>query len=170
MNLHQAPGWPELKQFADLAEDNFARHPVWISCHVEDYDEPWYDQTDEETFRPWTGPLPVSASLGMCLVRAVARFQDGTQHAGFLSLAFEEEDLGMMQPHVFLAGEKHGFWGGAPGIPVGWRQKFYEAAGKEPEEIFPMQFQAEAGLAEGVAACQVNGFCWLKGKQIIMER
>ena len=132
------PGWPELKQFGDLAEDDFVRHPVWINCHVEDYDKPWYDQTDEETFRPWTGPLPVAPSQGMFLVRASAQFHDGSQHTGFLTLAFEEGDLGMRQPHVFVEGKLYDFWGGGPGIPIGWRQKFYEASGKEPQEIFPL--------------------------------
>ena len=61
---------PELKQFGDLTRKDFERCPVWIGCHTADYDEPWYDDTDEETFRPWTGALPADASQGMLLVRA----------------------------------------------------------------------------------------------------
>ncbi len=163
-------GWPDLRQFADLTEDDFIRHPVWINCHVEDYEQPWHDHTDEETFRPWTGVLPVSASDGMVLVRATAQFQNGFPYTGFLSPAFEEGDLGMIQPHVFINGQQFGFWGGQPGISVGWRQKFYEATGKEPEEIFPIRLTTEAGLARGVTACVVEGFYWLKGKQTVVER
>jgi len=48
-----------LKQAGDLVAANFEAHPVWVSCHVVDYDEPWYDDTDEETFRPWLGALPL---------------------------------------------------------------------------------------------------------------
>lgn len=48
-----------------------------------DYDEPWYDQTNEETFRPWTGSLPVSPAEGMLLVRAVFECADGSRHPGF---------------------------------------------------------------------------------------
>ena len=48
---------PELKQFADLTPTDFERHPVWIACHAEDYAEPWFNETDEETFRPWMGAL-----------------------------------------------------------------------------------------------------------------
>ena len=40
--------------------DDFATHPVWVSCHSVDYDEPWYDGTDEETFRPWLSEIPVA--------------------------------------------------------------------------------------------------------------
>jgi hypothetical protein len=61
---------PELKQFGDLTPADFERHPVWIACHTEDFAEPWFNETDEETFRPWTGPLPVGPSDGMLLVRA----------------------------------------------------------------------------------------------------
>jgi hypothetical protein len=32
--------------------DDLITHPVWVSCHSVDYDEPWYDGTNEETFRP----------------------------------------------------------------------------------------------------------------------
>jgi hypothetical protein len=46
---------PILKQFAALTIEDFAQCPVWIACHVADYDEPWYDDTDEETFRPYGG-------------------------------------------------------------------------------------------------------------------
>jgi hypothetical protein len=36
-----------LKQFAALTIEDFAQYPVWIACHVADYDEPWYDDTDD---------------------------------------------------------------------------------------------------------------------------
>jgi hypothetical protein len=48
---------PELRQFGSLTAEDFERIPVWLACHVADYDEPWYDETDEETFRPWSGDL-----------------------------------------------------------------------------------------------------------------
>lgn len=61
---------PILKQFGDLTPADFADHAVWVSVHTLDYDEPWYDDNDEETFRPWTGKLPVAPQDGMFLVRA----------------------------------------------------------------------------------------------------
>ena len=48
---------PELKSSGELSQVDFVRHPVWTNCHVADYDEPWYDDTDEETFRPFFGGL-----------------------------------------------------------------------------------------------------------------
>jgi hypothetical protein len=55
---------PELKQFGDLCPADFERYPVWIACHTEDFAEPWFNETDEETFRPWSGALPVAPSDG----------------------------------------------------------------------------------------------------------
>jgi hypothetical protein len=44
---------PELVQFGALTAKHFARRPVWLGVHTVDYGEPWYDGTDEETFRPF---------------------------------------------------------------------------------------------------------------------
>jgi len=43
---------PELKQFGDLYPADFDRHPVWVGSHGADDGQPWYDETDEETFDP----------------------------------------------------------------------------------------------------------------------
>src|SRR6185503_15391472 len=44
---------PGLKQFGQLTMEDFDLAPVWASCHSFDSNEPWFDDTDEETFRPW---------------------------------------------------------------------------------------------------------------------
>src|SRR5580765_579876 len=64
---------PELRQFGTLEAEDFDRHPVWIGC---DYGKPWYGQSDEETFRPWIGKLPVDPAEGIFLVRAVIQLRD----------------------------------------------------------------------------------------------
>lgn len=61
---------PELREFGELGPEDFERHPVWILCHPADYDEPWYEDTDEETFRPWMEDLPATVLRGTLLVRA----------------------------------------------------------------------------------------------------
>src|SRR5215813_6625908 len=76
---------PILKQLADLAPEDFDVHAIWIHCHVVDYDQPWYDETDEETVRPWALPTPVDPSRSMLLVKAKAVFADGTECQGFLT-------------------------------------------------------------------------------------
>jgi hypothetical protein len=106
---------PELKQFGDLLPADFDRHAVWINCHFSDYEEPWYEETDEETFRPWNGLLPVSPADGMLLVRAVLVLADGTRFPGFVTPASREEDLGTQQPQIFIGQRQFGFWGGVLG-------------------------------------------------------
>ena len=149
---------PELKQFGDLSPADFERYPVWIACHTEDSAEPWFNETDEETFRPWTGPLPVGPSDGMLLVRATFELHDGSHHDGFLTPAFKEGEIGALHPHLFVGDQSFGFWGGMFGVSADRRRAFYGALGKSPEAIFPIRFSADPNLATGVVAGRVDGF------------
>jgi hypothetical protein len=149
---------PELKQFGDLHPVDFDRHPVWVSCHGTDGGQPWYDETDEETFRPWTGALPVGQADGMFLVRAAFELGDGRRYSGFITPAFHEADLGVLQPHVFVGERCFRFWGGMFGVPAEERQAFYSALRKDMDAVFPIRFGAEPGLATGAAQGQVKGF------------
>jgi hypothetical protein len=160
---------PELKQFADLTPSDFDRHPVWVGCHTVDCEEQWYDDTDEETFRPWNGALPVSPSEGMFLVRATMELADGTRLPGFATPAFDEGDLGMQQPQVFVGSRRFGFWGGLSGVPHLERQDLYTALGKPPDRIFPLRFAAAPELAIGVVKGEVSGFYRLNGDNFDAE-
>lgn len=149
---------PELKQLGDISRADFDRHPVWIASHVADYDEAWYDETDEETVRPWTGDLPVSSSNGMFLVRASFKTADGSHYRGFVTPAFEQGDLATMQPEIFVGPKRFSFWGGTIGVDAAERRAFYAAMGKEAVQVFPLRFDVEPHLATGVVAGQVDGF------------
>jgi hypothetical protein len=105
---------PELKQFGELSPADFERHPVWIACHTEDFVEPWFNEADEETFRPWTDALPVGPSDGMLLVRARFELHDGSHYDGFLTPAFKEGEIGALHPHLFAGGQSFGFSGAGP--------------------------------------------------------
>ena len=150
---------PELKQFGDLAREDFERCPVWIGCHTADYDEPWYDDTGEATFRPWTGDLSADSSEGMLLVRATFELRDGSRLSGFITPAVDpQEDLGTQQPHIFAGDRGFGFWGGMFGVPVEERQALYAALGKTPDAVFPLRFSVDPSLATGNVSGQVMGF------------
>lgn len=149
---------PILKQFSGLAAQDFDSHPIWIGCHTVDYDQPWYDDTDEETFRPRPSPLPADPSEGMLLVRATATLWDGSQLSGFLTPALKTGDLGTMQPHVFVAGRMWGFWGGILGVPEAKRRAFLNAAAKTVEQVFPVRFEAPRELSNGVVRVEVTGW------------
>jgi hypothetical protein len=154
---------PQLVQFGDLTPHHFVEHPVWASCHSFDYDEPWYDETDEETFRPWTGPTPVEPSDGMFLVPADFFLADGTRLGGFLTPATAGETapriLGTVQPQVFLgSGDRVAFWLGMFGNPADAAASLYAALGKSANAVFPIRFEAASGLATGTTAGEVLGF------------
>jgi len=107
---------------------DFEHHPVWVSCHVFDYDEPWYDDTDEETFRPWLEPLPVDPSKTTFLARASFRLADGREFGGFVTPS-SSLDLGLQQPSIDVGGRFFAFWGGMPGVSSEEREAFYRAVG-----------------------------------------
>lgn len=161
---------PELKQFGNLTGADFERHPVWIGSHTADCDEPWYDDTDEETFRPRDGDLPSDRSEGMLLVRAAATLRDGSRFSGFVTPAFEKGDLGTMQPHVFVNGRMFAFWGGTLGISREGRAAFYTAVGRPAGAVFPIRFAAEPGLTAGVSSVEVDGFYKVSGDTTEAER
>jgi hypothetical protein len=169
---------PDLKQFGDLRADDFRRHQVWAACHSFDYDEPWFDDTDEETFRPWLGKLPADPSEGMFLVACEATLADGSSSEGFLTPSQEGQasgasDLGTIQPHLFLpAASALGFWGGLAGTPAGARSELYRALARSSEGVFPIRFRASDDVVSGARDVSVGGFYRLeslKSKAAICE-
>lgn len=160
---------PELVQVATLSPDHFRRHPVWIGCHTVDYDAEWYDETDEETFRPWVGTLPADPAEGTLLVRATLALADGTEMPGFLTPGFPEESLdplmalGTIQPRLFLpSGLPLGFWEGMCPRPE-LRDSLYSELGRSVSQVFPIHFMASAQLATGVVSGRIDGFCSIPG-------
>lgn len=147
---------PELKQYADLRPRDFDLHSVWIACHTADYDEEWYDETDEETFRPYTGALPITAEE-MYLVRCTFTLSDGTTMTGFATPAGGEDAWGLMQPQIFLPnGQRVGVWFGMfP--PQNAVKQFCESFGKEKENIFPIHFAADEELTSDVCSGEIPG-------------
>jgi hypothetical protein len=159
---------PELRQFGTLMQADFVREPAWIQCHVLDYDEPWYDETTEETFRPWSGSRPASPSDGMLLVSSSFRLADGTALTGFITPApgrgkVRDSDLGTVQPHIFLpSGKIASFWGGMFGFPDEAKAAFYDTLGKQSAGVFPIHFRADSNLTTGRQEGVIRGFYSIK--------
>jgi hypothetical protein len=160
---------PELKQLKALSLTDFDRHPVWIGCHGVDDGEPWYDETDEATFRPWTGALPADRGEGMLLVRAVLELADGTRLIGFVTPAFKDADVGTQQPHIFAGQRLFRFWGGMPGVAADERQALYAALKRSPDAIFPLRFNADANFATGVVTGRIDGFYRRDRSGVVIE-
>ena len=158
---------PELKQFGALTQADFDHFPIWVSVHTMDYDEPWYEETDEETFRPWINDIPVDPSLGMFLIRSELTLADSSKLVGFITPAFGEgevadTDLGIVQPHMFnSSGGLVSFWGGIFGIPEETKKAIYEVLGRTSTQVFPISFIADTGLTSGRQTGKIRGFCKL---------
>ncbi|BBO86152.1 hypothetical protein DSCO28_67180 [Desulfosarcina ovata subsp. sediminis] len=130
-----------------------------------DYDEPWYEDTDEETFRPWYKDLPADPSETMFLVKATLTLADGTKMSGFVTPQSPNDSsgkphLGLIQPQLFLPeGRRVGFWFGILEPPKEEISSFYAALGKDKQDVFPIAFEANDGLAKGITDGSVPGFC-----------
>ena len=161
---------PELKQFGDLRLEDFDRFAVWAACHSFDCDELWYDETDEETFRPWDGQLPVDPSEGMFLAKAKFRLSDGRQFWGLITPGHPGEDasLGILQPYLAAGSRFFGFWGGTVGVAETAKDSFYAAIAANHTTAFPIEFSVDTKIALGVVSGTITGF--YRGSEPIVER
>ena len=152
---------PELVHFADLTPDHFARHPIWVQVQTLDYDQPWYEDANEETFRPWTGSVPVNPGEAMFLIRARFTLADGSVLPGFLTPrdTGSDFDLGTVQPQIFApSGHRHAFWDGMFPRSDQVRAVFYRDIGREAHAVFPIQFEPEPSLTRGTQRGRIEGF------------
>jgi hypothetical protein len=178
---------PQLRSLNSLGLSDFEDHPVWIRVRSFDFNASWFDDVDEETFRPWDGVLPFAEPRGMLLIAAKLTFKDGSVYPGFLSPAKEDWDaplppkrvgdrliqlatpkdrhggsplalLGIQQPRIFLQNRTFSFWGGMLGIPEEARRGLYEAAAQGPEDIFPIHFHSDPLLAKGLVSGRLDEF------------
>ena len=155
---------PKLKQFGDLVQSDFDEHPVWVGVHNVDYGKEWYEETNEETFRPWDGEFPVDPKRGMFLVRARFVLKDKSEFAGFITPApgsgsVKNADHGTVQPHIFIPPDKLlSFWGGLFGFSDDAKQMVYEFLGRMPKQIFPIRFSADKGYTVGRQSGKIEGF------------
>lgn len=179
---------PEMKQEYDLTPADFERQPVWVGVHNLDTDEPWYEQSDEEPFRPWTGPLPFAEKIGIALVKATFVLTDGSVYPGYCRAVADDWDVppaGMMtrddilkkpaswsamhggvqlsvlllqSPTIFINGRPFDFQLRIQRLRKTSVQSFYAAAGKTPQDVFPLRFAADSGLAAGIISGKLDGF------------
>jgi hypothetical protein len=169
---------PELKQFRDLRCSDFQRHPVWVGVHNLDVGKPWYDASDESTFRPNTEQLPLAAEGGNVHVRAHFIIRDGSRYPGLIRAASPKWDIplrkgmpterslsrdsprsivGVQQPHI-CGIRRHSIFG--EGLR-GSRRRHASALFRRGEargSDIPITFAAEPGLATGLTDGEVEGF------------
>jgi hypothetical protein len=159
---------PLLKQFMELRATDLEAYPVWVNCHTIDYNEPWYDETNEETFRPWTKKIPVDPDEAMFLIKSDFTLVDGTRLQGFITpVADGDKDiikiLDIIQPFIFgPKGEFIQIWFGRSSCSEEKVRGVYSLLEKKPGDVFPIKFEATAGLANGRTSGIIPGFCYLE--------
>lgn len=166
-------GTPMLRQFGELWAEDFDVAPVWVHCLWRDEHEPWYQEVDEETFRPWDGSLPVSPHEGTFLVAARFTLAGGSELSGFVTpqpgswVRRAQLDVGILQPHVFTrSGHLGGFW---LGISERIDPLLHQELATLGEEIFPIRFEALPGLCKGIAAGTLEAFYrWSAGGPVLV--
>src|SRR5665213_1248564 len=157
----------ELKQCYDFRQSDFISNPIWMCVFNIDVDEPWYDETDEATYRPWPGPPPYRCS-GLnaldVIVRAQFTLADGTKLEGFARPPSPPDgdagySLGFRQPALFLpGGSMIGFWLGGRESCEPDRGQFYSELRKTPSQVFPIMYQSFPGLIDTPDAGSIDGF------------
>jgi hypothetical protein len=127
---------------------------------------PWYNETDEETFLPWTGALPVR--------RHVPRSGD-VRAAGWKPFS------GIHDPSLPRDGDGGDvaspvcrptplpFLGGMFDVTDEEKLSLYAALGKDARAVFPVQFSADLGLATGAVAGQGAGFYRARSQSRVLE-
>lgn len=85
---------PLLRDISKLAPADFQVHPIWVCVHGRDQEEPWHKQTDDQTYRPWTGELPYVPRTPFDAVLVAATFQlaDGSTYRGYFNPVAENWD------------------------------------------------------------------------------
>jgi len=140
---------------------DFTENPIWVSCHSVDYNEPWYKDADEETYRPYSGLLPVAADE-MYLVASILTLADGSCFPGFATPSSDEDSMGIMQPYIFAPdGSADSFWLGMSPDP-GSIDRLYSSLGRRASAVFPIQFSAQPGLTSAFSSGVIPGFMMMK--------
>jgi len=162
---------PLLKQFGELNISDFEYCPVWVGCHVNDYNKPWYNETDEETFRPWEGELPIQPKQGVFLVRADFTLADNTILKGFITpkdYCAKNEIIKLIQPQILHpSGKQISFWFGLLEPSDDYIKELYSIFGKCATEVFPIKFRTTNRSSEGITAGTISGFYYLDCKSEI---
>jgi hypothetical protein len=178
----------DFKQIHELTPADFERHPAWIGVHNYDHGQPWYEGTDDQTYRPWIERQRFTGSRGFLLLAARIELADGTVYPGFFRRVADSWDeplpprrmrdgnytpakqwsklygdtplsiLALQHPQIFIDGKMVGFALGKSEKRRDRVRAFYGAIGKTPAEVFPVRFSADPALADGIVEGRMDGF------------
>lgn len=145
---------PKLKQFGELLPSDFQNCSVWVCVHGLDTAEDWYEETDEETVRPWQGSKPVDPEDGTFLIAAVFHLASGEKANGFYTPSNTRSDeLSWAQPRIFTPrDEQMLFWLGM------FLDPDQEKLDQFQQPMFPITFEPAEGTCLNQSKGRIAGF------------
>lgn len=156
---------PLLKQLGSVTLADFEKFPVWVLCHTTDYDEEWYDDTDEATVRPWSDNIPIDAKSAIFFIRAHFVLADGAEMKGFVSYMTNPQwkivanDIGSTQPVLLHpSGKQIPFWYGVIKITSEDMNRIYTLLGKDRKMVFPIRYRVDDNLIVVEQKGEIDGF------------
>lgn len=150
------------KQVYELTLRDLSTFPVWEFR----LDPEGEEGRDESTVRPYSALGPLDPADGMFVVRAVFTLADGSRMCGYFTPPGRDDDgMGILQPIIVTDRGQVRLWCGTttPG-PKRLGQN-YELLGKDPKQVFPLQFESDVDLHRGLVKGSVSGFLVLKDFQ-----
>lgn len=87
-------GAPLLKDRASLIRTDFDGNPIWVRVQDYDKDQPWFQGSTDQTYRPWDGPLPLQprTPYPFVLLAASFRLSNGDCYPGYFQPVREDWD------------------------------------------------------------------------------
>ena len=179
---------PEMKRESELTASDFVRSPVWVGVHNFDVDQPWYEEADEETVRPWFGKIPFNEGRGTAIIAAQFKLADGSIFAGYchtVTANWDDPEIavgetGGSQKRALSWSKMHG---GNPSSvillqsPVMFAENcsfdfqlrigqlrerqiedFFSVLKRKPNDVFPIKFSGQVGIASGIISGTIEGF------------
>ena len=162
---------PQLRRIDTLSLQDFERSPVWVQSHGFDNEQAWYSSTDEETFRPWDGPVPVRSGH-IFLVGADFRLADGTSLGGY-AMTSGGCQPSKAQPTLLLEPfQRFPFWRGIARSNEVDRHLLYRSLSKTAAQVFPITFRVREGLTAEELSGTIEGFYYvtLPSKAVRFDR
>jgi hypothetical protein len=153
------------KQVYELSPSDLWRCPVWEFALDEEHQE----GQDEATVRPYAIKEVLDPASGMFVIRASFELCDGTSMQGYMTPPRQgDTDLGTVQPVIVSDQGQVTFWCGTIEPSEKDIQSNYAVLSKAASEVFPVRYESDVPLIDGVVRGSIPGFLhledWKSGK------
>ncbi|WP_153556475.1 hypothetical protein [Roseimaritima sediminicola] len=161
---------PIFRNCDDIGPSELASFPVWVYCHLTDYDEPWYEDVDDEAYRAWTDDSPIGNDT-VAIVAASFRTHAGILLQGFIETWGDSTGNPVLdlKPTIFDAdGHRIALWHGAT-YQFGTDHlddciaRFERLLGGSMPDHFPVRVEVKANVFGDALTDSLPGFASFSG-------